>query len=714
VQSLAAKRPQETVQLLERRVRDVYAMELHKEHSTIYRPAIEDNFQNHGFRAAENRTVEALRDALLTWVDNEPKNGEPYLQTLLRSDLEILRRIAIHVLNRHWSTMHSLYLPLVQGELFTSGHLHELYALLTERFAEFTGPERDATIDAMRRITTPKHAEDPEVARKRLQRRWLTAIVGKGAAQADDWMGELSADPTVGPPPPHPDFTSYMTSSWGPGASPYTIEELVGFADAHVLIDRLNGFEETGTWGSPTLDGLSSTLQNAVRTNPPTFLRALHDFEGAKNAFQQAAIMGLQQAWDAKQQSAPCNWEEGWEQLIRFFEKIITKPNPPADEDNQHKWLLAAIANCLRAGTQDDEHAYTPTLLPRTQAIIDALLQQLPAKTELTDDPMSTAINTPKGRAVEALFSQALRACRVADQISGNHTSTWAQLQPIFDREVNSCKNDNAEFSTLCGAYLAQLEYLDAAWAKQHIPDIFPAVVPMNDQAAIAGLAYAAFTRQIYEHLVHGGIVDRALQYDLQGREAREKLLERIAAAYVWGLETLDSPRFQTIFSKGNAKELEQITWTLWTLRQQNVTDDQRESILAFWDRCVTWAHSQVPIPVGLLSALSGLAAYVTTVGEREHRLLLAVAPHVGIDYRVYEFLDDLLRLAEQNEAAIVDVVDAMTKVHAPEYDYEDRLQKLLRTLAAKGRKMRYCVLLDRVLSLPGMHDLYNELTAKQ
>lgn len=708
VKTLASRRPQDTVQLLEGRVREVYATDLRKDHSSIYRPAVEDNAQNHQFRSAENRTVEALRDALLTWAANEPKVSESYVGVLLLSDLEILRRIAIHVLNQHWPTMHSLYLPFVQGESFRPGHLHELYALLTARFVEFTGPERDATIDAIRRIPTPEHTEDPELALKRLQRRWLTAIVGKGAAHADDWMAELSADPAVGPPPLHPDFTSYMTSSWGPGASPYTIEELVGFADAHLLTDRVNDFEETGAWGNPTLDGLTSTLQNAARTNPATFLRVLPDLVGAKNGFQQAFIRGLQQAWEAKEQSPPCNWAEGWEQFIRFLEQLAVKSAPVADEDHQHKWLLATIADALRAGTQDDEHAYEPALLPRGQGIIDALLQRLPAETKLTDDPMSTAINTPKGRAIEALFSHALRVCRVADRATGNHTAAWAQLRPIFDRELNGCQNNNVEFSTLCGGYLAQLEYLDAGWTAEHIPHIFPGNVPVNDQAAIAGLAYAGFTRNIYEYLLRGGIIDRALHYDLKGREAREKLLERIAAAYVWGIETLDSPRFQTIFDNGNPKELEQITWTLWTLRQQNVTDDQRERILVFWDRCVIWAHSQVPIPAGLLSALSGLATYVTVIAEREHRLLLAVAPHVGIDYRVYEFLDELLRLAEQNEAVIIDVVDAMTKAHAPEYDYEDRLQKLLRTLAAKGRKNEVLRILDR---LPAMHHVYNELT---
>jgi hypothetical protein len=708
VRPLATKLPRETTQLFEARVRDVYATELHKEHSIIYRPAIEDNEQNHQFRAAENRTVEALRDALGTWAVSEPKGAESYVAGMLNSDLEILRRIAIHVLNQHWSTMGSLYLPFVQGEPFTSGHLHELYALLTARFAQFTDPERDATIDGIRHIPTPKYVEDPELARKHLQRRWLTAIVGKGAAQADDWMGELTADPSVGPPPSHPDFTSYMTSSWGPGASPYTAEELVGFADAHLLVERINGFEEARTWGTPTLDGLTSTLQNAVRMNPSTFLRALPDLPSAKDVFQQAIIRGVQQAWDAKDQSPPCNWSEGWGQLIRFFEQLAAKPAPASDEDNQHKWLLATIADCLRAGTQDDEHAYPQTLLPRAQVLIDALLQQLPAETKLTDDPMSTAINTPKGRVIEALFSHALRVCRVADQTIGNHTSAWTQLQPIFDRELNACQNNNAEFSTLCGAYLAQLEYLDAGWTTQHIPNIFPAAAPINDQAAIAGLAYAAFTRRIYEHLDRGGILDRALQYDLKGREAREKLLERIAAAYVWGIETLDSPRFQMIFGEGDAKELEQITWVLWTLRHQTVDAEQRERILVFWNRCITWSQNQTAVQTSLLSALSGLAAYIVAVDDRARELLLAVAPHVGIGHRAYEFFDELLRLAEQNPSVIADVVGAVIEAHVPEYDYEDRLQKLLNILAAKGKKNEVLRMLDR---MPAMHQLYNELT---
>ena len=186
VKTLASRRPQETVRLLEERVREVYATDLHKDHSNIYRPAIEDNDQNHEFRSAENRTVDALRDALLTWAANEPTVAESHVGVLLRSDLEILRRIAIHVLNHHWPKMRSLYLPFVRGESFTPGHLHELYALLTDRLQ--TSQILNVKPQLMRsRIPTPEQ-EARALARKRLEKRWLTAIVGKGSALADNSM----------------------------------------------------------------------------------------------------------------------------------------------------------------------------------------------------------------------------------------------------------------------------------------------------------------------------------------------------------------------------------------------------------------------------------------------------------------------------------------------------------------------------------------------
>ena len=56
-----------------------------------------------------------------------------------------------------------------------------------------------------------------------------------------------------------------------------------------------------------------------------------------------------------------------------------------------------------------------------------------------------------------------------------------------------------------------------------------------------------------------------------------------------------------------------------------------------------------VPQPAHLLSALSRLSVYVTCLGEQEEALLLAVAPHVGVEYNADDFFKDLDRLVDNS-----------------------------------------------------------------
>src|SRR6185312_13176470 len=160
-------------------------------------------------------------------------------------------------------------------------------------------------------------------------------------------------------------------------------------------------------------------------------------------------------------------WQRGWEQLISYFEQTIMDESfwKQAAVDYQH-WMVKILADTLHSGTQTDEHAFQPDLLPRAQTIIDVLLQREPPHPTAAEDAMFQAINTPKGRVVEALFSHALRAARVSDSVEGNHVNRWKGLQPIFERELTACKDRNFEFSTLCGAYLSQLQYLDQSWTN--------------------------------------------------------------------------------------------------------------------------------------------------------------------------------------------------------------------------------------------------------
>jgi hypothetical protein len=706
---IGARIGEQAAQIMTERVREVFSTPIRRDHSSAFRPAVEDDYQNYQWRTVENRVVEGLRDVVLGWAGNNPDKSSAMVQRLITDDLQMIRRVGIYILNQHWSTMNNLFTGVLGLALFNDGHSHELYHLLQERFAEMSPEQQAGTIAAIDKLPTPEYGDDPERLKRYNQYRWLSAIRGKGYEPADQRFAELDADPTIGKLTEHPDFDSYITSRVGPGPTPYSPEELTALAKTQDLVERLNMFVPRNEWEGPTADGLTSALEAAARDNPDVFLDSLSQYLSAKPIYQHALINGIKQAWEAK---SGVDWNRGWDQLIGFFERLLYDNHFWQQTDDQYqRWVSTVIADFLHAGTQNDDHAYDATLLPRTQTILSCLLQNEPGVATASDDAMTQALNTTKGRIVEALFSQALRSARLsAKHYGGTKQDAWEVIRPLFEIELAKCKNANYEFSTLCGAYLAQLQYLSAAWTSQHVDYIFPARYEINAVCALDGLAYASFTKEIYELLAEHGIIDRGLGLELKGRSAHERLVERIGAAYVWGMESLDSQRFTRLFENAVVGDLEILARVFWTLRSNELAPDQRERILAFGDRSVTWAQQQPQVPSRFLSTLSLLATYISTIGTRERRLLEAVAPHVHFGYETYELIAELSRLAPQDPSTIIETLQLMLAARVPDYDYEGRLRTLLEFLATHGHRDAVILMSNQLRHLDGVQALFKSL----
>ena len=253
------------------RVREVFREEARGHASWLSRPAVEEHAQNHSWDVPENRFVEGLRDVLLSWVDQDLDGARPFIETLLRDEDEIVRRISIYVLGQRWTVLRSLYTSVCDARFFVAGHIHELYELLHAQFDEFSEPERMATIEAIRQLPLPAWGEDSERLLKRTQRNWLSAITGKGYEPADSLFSELSADHTIGSLSEHPNFHAYMESWSGPGPTPYRAQELLAFATDHSLVARLNAFEQIESWRGPTTRALVIRSKNRWRSLPRNF-----------------------------------------------------------------------------------------------------------------------------------------------------------------------------------------------------------------------------------------------------------------------------------------------------------------------------------------------------------------------------------------------------------------------------------------------------------
>lgn len=714
-----AKIGEKAAETLLERVCEIFGSESRKLPSRIYRPAIEDHNQNHDLHGAENRSVEGLRDVLLSWCEHDPGGAKLFVNNLLAHEIEILRRLGIYVLAKQWTELRTLYAAFLGPKLFDSGHLHELYNLLKERFADLTEEEKAHTIDAIRQIPPPTWGEDPTLFLKRIQQRWLSATAGNGYQPAEQWFSELQADPSVGPLSGHRDFDSYIEVSSGVGPSPYTVQELVAMATAGLVVEKLNSFEQQGVWRGPTMEGLVSAVEEAARIAPEPFFQLLPEFLKAKRPFQHSVIWGLKQAWEAKDgKKTEVDWNLGWERLITFFEQLIGEPEFWEEKVPEHRypiptrdWIISAIAESLQAGTRNDERAYSSELFPRTWPLIQILLDNARGVDQPPDDAMFQALNSLKGKAVEALFSYALRVCRTSDLANGSHAEAWEEVRPLFEVELEKCKNANYEFSTLAGAYLAQLDYMDREWVKTKVDQVFPSEFPLNSMCAIDGLAYTRFTRPVYALLAERGVLDRGLKYELKGRSAREKLLERIAVAYLWGEEALDSSRFSYVFESGCTDDLEVITTLFWRVRGDELSEDLKHRILDYWERCVAWSRALANPPLKLFSALSTLSSYLATADGKERELLEAVAPYVHEQYNADSFFKELLRLVEVSPGGVSTVLGKVVEAHVPSYDFEDRLKSLLLRLAEKGRKQDVILYAERLRSLSGMQDLFDRLT---
>lgn len=687
-------------------------------HGYLFRPAIEDHAQNHDWYGAENRFVEGLRDVLLSWTGANPDAAKDTVKLLLHAELEIARRIAIYVIHTRWSTLRDLLTEAMGPDLFRSGHLHELYQLLKTHFPEMPTEQQTAVLDAIDNISAPKVAENPERHRRIVQRNWLSALEGKGNERASQWYAQLgSGDQRVGLSP-HPDFHSYMESSWGEGPSIYQPTELLAFAQSGDLVAVLNDFKQTDRWSGPTTRALVSALETAVAEQPSLFILNLPSILNAKRPFQYGILTGLKQAWNASAKStSDLDWNDAWDKILDFLSQLISpvqfwseKTEPDPDFCPSRDWIPPVVADLLRSGTRDDKHAYPPELFPKALVIIELLLESAESGSTPTDDPMHMAINSPKGKAIEALFSHALRHCRVSDKTSGSHTETWASLQSIFSKELSKTSGKNFEFSTLAASYLANIQYLSETWLIDSIEKIFPKEFPDNFNSALGGFVYSEPTKLTYRLLVNAGVIDTAVQSYEGKTQIKDRLIERIALAYLWGEETLESPRFAWWFQKSDIHALSAVSHYFWSISKQEITEAQVELIMQFWKKCIDVIHREDPSSDQLFSSLSRLACYVDSISATEETLLSAVAPYAHVGHNADWFIESLERLADANPQAVYRLLTVVLDTHDPIFDFEDRLKSIALKFSQHQMNTEAIRLIDRLRRLRGMPELYEQL----
>lgn len=706
--------------VLDEQLRRTFADHRAPYRSSLWRPAIEDHAQNRGRRGPENLFVEGLRDIVLEWSDTGDPGAERYVAALLVDPLEIMRRIALHVIDERFERYRHLIEASVDPALFSSPYRHELYRLLDRHFAEFPDEAKDAVIAAIKAIPLDKSSRRPVLSRAHVQRDWASAICQKGYKPADDLFATLDGRKGLGKLSDHPDFLSYFTMHSGPGPSPFTAEFVLAAAIDGTLIEKTSAFKGGDGWRGPTEEGLWDMVKSVVSDHPDVFVDRLGEYTTAPMPLVHAMINGLRQHLkESDSRGATLPTSALWAALLTYFEKVLAGPSFWVEEPSTRSflptrnWVLNSIADILSTGTQVDKTAYPKQLLPQGWRIIGVLLDRSPYIVDLEhDDIVTQVINTPRGRAVEAAVNHALRVCRIESKRNKSHAGAWVKLQPLFNKQLSRSKGTNFEFSTLVGQFVANFDYLSSRWLENNFSKIFDRKQSVNFKSAVAGLAYSTLTRRVYNLLVRHGVIDVILDEWPRGNQEAQRLIEFMCLALMWGDEDLESSRFAKLFEPGRESELAIATDWLWSLHDGKITEKQRRTILSFWEKAIKWSNEA---PIGgerLQSRLCRLAVYLNSLDGKSLKLLEAVAPYASDDHNLDSLVENLYRLAPANPEYAARLVGLVISRIKPYYDVDNNFQNLLRYLADNGQREAVLEYTNTLINyLPGMVEFYAEIS---
>lgn len=596
--------------------------------------------------------------------------------------LAIFGRIALDTITHHYQDLKHLFWnwhgnPLEQFRLQC-----ELFHLIKTNCLKFNDNEIEQILSWIESAEYTTFVKDDATIAKSMagrKRMWLSVLFETGNQRV------ISLDrkyEQICPEKPETPGTFGFRQSWWGDVSPITVNELSKKANTEI-VSFLNGFKETRPLGPtvPTEEGLRQTFEECVETNPKKFTNDLQPYLNVRPQYQSSLFYGLRKAWNERK-------EFNWSNLLEFAYNILsseqfwTQPND--GYYNYKDWTIASVAELLLVGTQNDENAFNPELLPIAESILLILSEKVDSDRITIENAPITILNSTPAKVYSALINYALRYARIYDE----KTKSVRWTEPIknnITKKLYRSNESSYEFSFILGRYLPNLLYLDERWVIDNINLIFP----HNDEnlwrAAFSGYM---FNSQIYEDLYllvkkHGNY-DKALVTDFVDTQATDMLVTHICTGWIEDIETIndnDSLIFQLIYSdKPNL--LANLVHFFW-MQRDKLPEKMKAKVRPSWRALYESLTQKINIAEyqDVLSRLSGWVALVDKIDEEVIKWLNFSVKYIKIFSDSAFFVEDLLRHVTKTPIEVGNIyLDMLSHNVYPIYNQE-HIQEIIRIL---------------------------------
>lgn len=656
-------------------------------YSYIWRSAIEDHEQDAHKEDMRAILVDAVRDAALGATSTSSPAALTVAMSLLKSPYPTLTRVGIYVCGEHYSTVGAAFWKCAKESWFLDVlYWHELYWLINKAFSKFSASQRAQFLHFVEQlkgdwVDESRQEEWDETHKRDL----LYPAFGLGDTEVDEKYQALVQ--RWGPVRDHPDFHTYSTSGWVGDKSPIASDALVSMSDAE-LVTYLKGFvPDARSWDGPTYRGLASSISAAVRASADGFSQRISLFADLTRPCQHGLLRGLKERWSDDKRDI------NWPATLALLQAIVSSPtfradlaaDPPERWEPSVNWVVSDIADLLKGALGTERNL--PSEFQKTcLQVLRLVLEATPTEAGQSNDAVSHAINSPRGRTLESFIHLALAMRREEVAAMLDSGETWIVVGPVFDSELTTSESGlNADFSALAGMYCANFHYLNAEWTEANFDRLFSSTSEAAWKCAAQGFAYQRHLYDwLFKCLVTGGHLRKMVNSESLPDQVAERALQFLGLAYLEGMESLDGGGLLSeLVAELRVNELSQLCWFFWTLRGKAEPSARTSKILTFWMKVAQQVRANRADVPDLQSALSQLAVFIYELTPTAVEALVEAAPHAHVKHHGYMLVENLARLANQYPKEVAAIFRAAMTGFLPDYRQEEVIECVKRLAEA-------------------------------
>ena len=536
------------------------------------RSAIEPHEQD-AYPQSMDVLIDAARDSLEHLLTTQPQIAAAWCDQLIRSDVPILRRLAVHALTLRGDLTPNAKIDWVMDKISIHDRPvhHELFRVMRAIYPDATPEQRQAIIDEVSKFDLPEcDGEDTAEVIAYQHFTWFTWLrdsdpnCGLVQKRVEDILEQY---PNF-KPRTWADLNHYSSSGSVEHRSPWNVDQLLSkpakeWAEKLVTLPDPAWFTE----GPGDRVGLAQEVEKAT-TQDFEWGIELADTLAQSKSWDNDLWRPLMKAW-ARQ--------EGTDQQGEVLKRLL--------QSELHRSHARTVAETLEALVKDQKIDYASGLLSQANQVATTLWDNLEGKEPETRirDWYSTAINHSAGiltqfwlLSISSWYNQQdPRPPKISEEYSGF-------LQKIVGDKSAAGRVGRSVIARELAFVLA----VDQEWAVEYLVPLFESDSEDDRQAVWEGFLYGRISPLMAETLENTFFramseIEELFEPETSPRESFVRALTTLVAYFV------DEPLdlwIPTFFGKARVEDRCKFTWNICNILRHLEDDRQRD----LWDR---WLH---------------------------------------------------------------------------------------------------------------------------